>query len=363
MASDEILWKIEEHTRAKHRILRGYLEAWLPIIGSQFPGMNLIDGFAGPGEYENGEPGSPIIMLDSLLDHASLQRITAETTFTFIEQDERRIAHLRSLVDARKDRIPPHVSVDIVPGRYEDHIETVLTRLGNDPQRPTFAFIDPFGYSSADMADNGRILRVADRCEVLMFVPLSHVARFVGRPGQDNAMTGLFGSEEWRDAIALDGDERKALLHDLFVKQLQHVGKLPYVRSFEIRTKATTGHHLFFGTRSKLGLSKMKDSMWKVDPTYGASYRDTTDRAVEVLFQEEPDFELLRDAWRNNFGTAWCSIEQVLEFTLVATPFREAHVKGVLKNMEVDGTLEADESTRSKKRTYPKGTRLRFKMT
>jgi hypothetical protein len=56
-------WRIDSHTLAKHRILRGYLQAWLPIVGTSFPRIRLIDGFAGPGHYADGEPGSPIIML------------------------------------------------------------------------------------------------------------------------------------------------------------------------------------------------------------------------------------------------------------------------------------------------------------
>jgi hypothetical protein len=38
----------------------------------------LVDGFAGPGVYEGGEPGSPILMLRAFLDHAYRDRIRAE---------------------------------------------------------------------------------------------------------------------------------------------------------------------------------------------------------------------------------------------------------------------------------------------
>ena len=43
------LWAAEEHTVAKHRILRRYLEAWIPIMASRSGRLILIDGFAGPG--------------------------------------------------------------------------------------------------------------------------------------------------------------------------------------------------------------------------------------------------------------------------------------------------------------------------
>ncbi len=63
-------WKLEPHTAAKHEILRQYLNAWFPILGSQHERVVFLDGFAGPGIYEDGEPGSPIIALRTLLEHA-----------------------------------------------------------------------------------------------------------------------------------------------------------------------------------------------------------------------------------------------------------------------------------------------------
>jgi three-Cys-motif partner protein len=59
----ETLWEIEPHTKAKHEILRRYLGAWFPILGSKIPKIVYIDGFCGPGRYKGGEEGSPIIAI------------------------------------------------------------------------------------------------------------------------------------------------------------------------------------------------------------------------------------------------------------------------------------------------------------
>src|SRR6266446_7528365 len=56
------VWELEPHTRAKHEILRRYLQAWMPILAQGgFKNILYIDGFAGPGRYAGGEDGSPII--------------------------------------------------------------------------------------------------------------------------------------------------------------------------------------------------------------------------------------------------------------------------------------------------------------
>jgi hypothetical protein len=58
----DTIWPIEPHTSAKHQILRKYLDAWLPIVGTYNKRIIYIDGFAGPGEYageSRARPSSP----------------------------------------------------------------------------------------------------------------------------------------------------------------------------------------------------------------------------------------------------------------------------------------------------------------
>src|SRR6266699_5439259 len=95
------LWAMDDHTRAKHEILRRYLEGWLPIMTSYNGRIIYLDGFAGPGEYDKGEPGSPLIAIDTFLNHTYSPIRTKEVQFFFIEQDPPRYKHLKQLL-ARK---------------------------------------------------------------------------------------------------------------------------------------------------------------------------------------------------------------------------------------------------------------------
>lgn len=78
------LWKIDPHTKAKHEILRRYLGAWFGILGQKIPRIVYIDGFCGPGEYECGEPGSPLIALQQATPLATKCQNT-EFVFIFID--------------------------------------------------------------------------------------------------------------------------------------------------------------------------------------------------------------------------------------------------------------------------------------
>ena len=63
----EILWPIGPHTKAKHEILKKYLQRWFPILNKYYKRVVYIDGFCGPGRYEGGELGSPLIALKAAL--------------------------------------------------------------------------------------------------------------------------------------------------------------------------------------------------------------------------------------------------------------------------------------------------------
>ena len=96
-APKKTVWKLEPHTRAKHEILRRYLQAWMVILSQgKFPEILYIDGFSGPGEYEEGEVGSPIIALETAIGYEP--PLTAKINFLFVEKDPARATHLRSRV-------------------------------------------------------------------------------------------------------------------------------------------------------------------------------------------------------------------------------------------------------------------------
>jgi hypothetical protein len=79
------VWPRPAHTKAKHDILVKYLQAWFGIMGNSpyDPKVGVFDGFAGPGVYTHDEPGSPVLLLEALLDHEHFSR-WAGTVFLFL---------------------------------------------------------------------------------------------------------------------------------------------------------------------------------------------------------------------------------------------------------------------------------------
>jgi three-Cys-motif partner protein len=358
---EPVLWDLEPHTAAKHRVLRSYLDGWIPVMGHQAlrvrhhtigqPRLLLVDGFAGPGRYATGEPGSPLIMLDAVRSHSAFAQLKdVQFIFLFIEHDARRVDRLRKEV-AALGQLAANMDVHIEHGAFESTFGALLdqTTVNGTVLVPTFAFIDPFGYSSASMSLTGRLLDFR-RCEVLFFLPLSFVHRFVGREGQDAALTHLFGCDDWRQAATLTGDTRRAFLLELFERQLGQNASVKHVRSFQLRTQDGNDYRLVFGLGHDKGLELAKDAMWKVDPVLGTSYTATTGSGQEVLFapDELVDTTPLLAELRAKFGTAWFTIEQADHCTLVDTPFRTAHLRRrTLQPAEQRVTIEVKRPGRS----------------
>ena len=137
------VWAIAAHTAAKHKILRTYLDAWFPIMSSQ-PRVVFLDGFAGPGIYTGGEPGSPIIALESAKSHTA--KLSKELVFLFVEERKDRAARLSEQVEAL--RCPDRFKMEVKCGEFAPTLTTLLDGLDKNKGRlaPTFAMVDPFGF-------------------------------------------------------------------------------------------------------------------------------------------------------------------------------------------------------------------------
>jgi three-Cys-motif partner protein len=360
--NDDVLWPLKRHTLAKHQILRWYLDAWLAILGSGSyarQDLVLIDGFAGPGRYRGGEKGSPLLMLDAYLEHSA--DITARCHFYFIEENVGRAQHLSDQIVAYD--LPPTVEVEVITGSFDEEfpplIDGLRERFGGLP--PTFAFIDPFGAGGISVALSTPLLSVP-RCELLVYVPIAHLARFVDHPDLVATLNTLYGSDVWRRATETNVlEERKRILHDLFLAEVQKTAEL--ARSFEITPQmGHNSYYLFFGTNSARGLQRMKDAMWRADPQGGTRFRDSTTVDHPVLFEEKPDLSRLLELLREQFNKRWFTIEEAEKFTLRSTPFRDnGHLKSpTLRPAEKRGELEVERPAGKPSGSFTPGTRMRF---
>lgn len=332
------------HTAAKLEILKSYLQAWFPILsrGQNFDRIIYIDGFAGPGRYKQGEDGSPIIALKAARGAFGMQ-FRNPFEFHFVERKPSAAIALKANIEHLRQQSG-------LPTTFEIHVHERLTfaqayeqriraRLHAHPQAPAFALVDPFGWTGIPMSILSEIMKRRS-AEILVNFMFEEINRFIDHPEQHQNFDLLFGCTVWRQASGMVGGARKKFIHDLYRDQLRRVAGAKQVRSFEMRNeRGTTDYFLYFASNNILGLSKMKEAMWKVDPGGGFMFSDATNFDQAVLFQPAPDRQELRRLIGERFANQRATVQQVENFVVADTPFNANHYLRVLAVMEADGRL------------------------
>ncbi|WP_181063231.1 three-Cys-motif partner protein TcmP [Nocardia nova] len=330
---DQTIWEIEPHTLAKHEILRRYLEAWFPIMSSWNTRVLFIDGFAGPGVYANGEPGSPRIALEA----AAKIRPAAGTTalFLFNEKDPARFATLDKWCSEHKQS--SDVKVATRNQDFTELAEEIIERRGVKTLVPTFAFVDPFGFK-VPIETIASLVR-DQRSELFILFSYNSVNRWIGHPQQQENMQALFGCDEYRGAEGLPPTQRKEFLANLYERQLTHYGKFEHVSRFEmVESRGRTSYFLYHCTRSLKGLEVMRSAMWKIDPESGCQFSDRV-AGLDSLFDEPIAFDL-DQRLAAHFSGRTVSVKEVQNFVLTGTPFALEHLKvKTLKPMQERGEI------------------------
>jgi three-Cys-motif partner protein len=267
--------------------------------------------------------------------------LTAKVNFLFVEADTARANNLQTLVTQRT--LPANFRV-IVEGGIT--FEAAFQKRRSEFERngrllPTFAFIDPFGWTGVPFQLVKSILQERS-CEVFVNFIYDEINRFIGHPDQVANFNSFFGTDAWKTCIGeTDPRKRNRILHDLYLKQLQTVAGAKYVRSFEMANQRdVTDYFLFYATSQLLGLKKMKEAMWKADESGDFRFSDATDPNQLVLFEKAPNFPVLQEQLIAEFSGKDVSVGTIEEFVLARTAFRESQYKNILKSLEKSGQLK-----------------------
>jgi three-Cys-motif partner protein len=364
MSIPETVWHLEPHTAKKHEILRRYFQAWFPILGSRNRRLLYIDAFAGPGEYSEGEDGSPVLILKAARDH--VLNLATELLCLFVESKRDRYEHLCGVLENIKPTLPGNITFRVLHGDFNDQFTQIFASVEEQRKRsgPTLAFVDPFGFSHTPFSTIAKLMHYP-KCEVLVNVMYEEINRFLSNPKFAAHFDSQFGTPEWREIAKLpEPIDRLRAIHDLYLKQLRTVAR--YARAFLMVNKNNIpDYFLFFATSSLDGLEAMKNAMWKVDPTGEFQFSDFADARKSnqlVLFQAEPDYQWLREIFSDHFRRTEIEICVLGDWVVEETPFLRTHIKThVLVPMEKEGALLVTDAKPGRKPyTYPDGTVLKF---
>lgn len=326
------IWSLDPHTAAKHQLLRHYLERWSMIILETFKTATYLEGFAGPGVYEGGEPGSPVIAYEQLaLALAAGKGSSARVAL--IEEDHRRIEILKGQM-VTVPRLHREIKVKFREGRCADEAEDLLTSLGAFG-RPIFAFLDSFSGSDVPFDLVKRIASNQGSEVLVTFGP-----RFLTQFGtvDIHAAKGdaVFGSTEWRQVVNQPSNQKTRFLVDSYRHKTLAAAGFKHSLAFEMRDEGGRSLWLIFGTTHERGLEKMKEAMWKVDPYQGLRYVDAADpQQIAMDIRVEPDTSALKREILGRVSSEGTeiSVARLRDFVLQETIYKPTQVLSMVRQL------------------------------
>lgn len=344
--TDELptVWPADRHTLAKHKILEGYLAAWMPIMTNQFGRVRYIDAFAGAGEYSGGEPGSPVVVLNVALRREKPFR--SPVVPTFIEQDKDRHEHLTGVLEQLRPQVEESPNItwqDPVRGDAEQELRRMLGQRGFSP---ALVFLDQFGYAQVSMELIGAIMR-GRSCEVFSFMNWRDMNRWMRDPDKSAGITRAFGGGEWKAALELPSSKMQSELLAIYERSLETKAGVRYRCRFDMRDKNDKLlYWLFFCSGNLRGLEEMKRAMWKVDDTGQFHFSDR--HAGQPWLLKGFDQDWLAGALLDDLDGQELAVAAVKEHVLVKTPcylFNNA-----LRKLEKQGKAEIVSAPAERKR-------------
>ncbi len=250
-----------EQTKAKHFILKSYLQA-LAFKVLTFSDVTYVDGFSGPWETktENFSDSSFMIAISALKD---AQKQIRDRTGNrrcikcfFSENDPEAYAQLREAV-AEFHRPEEGFEIKTYEGRFEDAVRDIRLFVGSSFP---LIFIDPTGWKGYPF-DKIKPLFSQAKCEVLINFMYDFINRFAYSQDAEivESMAPTLGGPDWPNR--LDPTFPRGLaVEKLFRETLKSMGRFEFVVSTRIDKATAERPHFFiaYGTKSADGLKTFR---------------------------------------------------------------------------------------------------------
>ncbi|MDO8281923.1 MAG: three-Cys-motif partner protein TcmP [Thermodesulfovibrionia bacterium] len=322
---DFFFWPYEPQTKIKHFVFTEYFDKWVTIVG-KWNDLNYFDCFAGSGAYIENDKihyGSPILAAEVI--EKNKENLDRKVTIVLIEKDKNNIENICKLFKHRGLNTEPI----IIEGSFDAEINKLLDETKGN-LKPTFFFIDPFGFK-IKFQTLQRIMAIP-KSEILLNFMFTQVNRFLIDELEDT-LNDLFGCKDWKALKTLSGTEREQGIVNLYRTKLKEFSKFafPYRLSFSDRDR--TYYYLFHLTNNLKGCSIMKSAFAKFN--YGKVEFSGPKHGCLTLFDNK-DMKVseIKQFLVEKYKGQTKRYEDILIEIIDSELFLEAGIKTALKEME-----------------------------
>lgn len=358
MDCEPVLWKIQPHTVAKHAILKRYIEAWAPILSQGgFNGRILyIDGFAGPGEYECGEDGSPVVALNALKNHELQKNFKSEFVNVFIEICPSRAQHLEEVIKSRVEPLPSWIKFDIDVMDFNQDIGQLLNKLETNGLKlaPALTFVDPFGWKDLDYEILSSLMKY-EKGELLITFMAGFLERFVWNEAHIPSIKQLFSSDQIESIRSSNDQEKSIMKHflaNLTSKIKEKIGNanIWHLSFSAYNSNNRLEYYLIYLTKNCTGFETMKKAMYNVSSDGSYKFSDFDfDPQQSTLVDYGAEESWITAASREAMdyidkitgsGLPKIQVKSIKNHIKCGTKWK--YVNSILQNLERDGRIKVD---------------------
>jgi three-Cys-motif partner protein len=225
----------------------------------------LIDAYAGPGIFEDGQPGSPYIMCQTAERYAK-----GKYTAIFINKEKKYHKILETVLQKEGWSASAHAYlgdsnklVQLIPSLLKDHT--------------VFLYLDPFGLKGCEFSTLepflNRSIKFSTEILLTMSVPVIHRLAACSNEvplekerikNNRERLTKVFGGDYWQEILCqsmLSARDREAQLIEAYRSKLKQY--LPFVGSCPVRERSDsrTKYFIVFASRHQDAMLLLNDFM------------------------------------------------------------------------------------------------------
>jgi three-Cys-motif partner protein len=268
-ATDDFFKGKRSWSRIKDQVLKNYMTPYLMKVRRLGRKILLIDGYAGPGVFEDGTEGSPLLICE-----AAQKCVPSNYQAIFVNKSRKDHRNLSNVLTSG-GWMPPATPV---LGDTRQVLYVLPERLTDET---VFLYLDPFGPTGCEFSLLEPFLKrdhVNASTEIVLTMSMPGLPRFAGRKkvqagrwneklteGFHNRLTRIMGGDYWKEILWAEGvtpEEREWQLIEAYSDRLRRY--LPYVGYCPVRdADSRIKYFIVFASRHPDAMVLMNDFMAK----------------------------------------------------------------------------------------------------
>ncbi|MCL4262442.1 MAG: three-Cys-motif partner protein TcmP [Anaerolineae bacterium] len=265
---DEFFRDKRPWSKIKDKVIGGYMPAYLRKVALLGKPILLVDGYAGPGVFDDGEPGSPLIMCS-----AAEKYVKSQYSALFVNHNPSHHNKLQEILVKQGW----NSRAKAILGDSSQLLNILSTQLRD---QTVFVYLDPFGLKGCEFNTLKPFLTRSNQFSteivINMSMPITHrlaapKAKAEGRENDPritsnrNRMTKVFGGDYWQEIYFSDmlaGEKEFAVMEEyrnLISQYLPYTGSCPVRESTSSRIK----YFITFASRHIDAMLLLNDEMCK----------------------------------------------------------------------------------------------------